>query len=117
MPLDAERARDRPGRVHFERVPLAVEDGQRGELEAVGLRHRGGGFVVTGRSLNDAVSISVYIPRNARVITMAKSFGRMVGLSKGESAARIALDPDSNAMRRGWEYWARQAGCADLLAD
>ena len=78
---------------------------------------RGGGFVVTGRSLNDAVRISVYIPRNARVIAMAKPFGRMVGLSKGESAKRVALDPDSNAMRRGWEYWARQAGCGDLLAD
>lgn len=78
---------------------------------------RGEGFVVTGRTLNDAVRIAVYIPRNARVITMARPFGRAVGLSKGESAARIALDPDSNAMRRGWEYWARQAGCRDLLGD
>jgi HCOMODA/2-hydroxy-3-carboxy-muconic semialdehyde decarboxylase len=78
---------------------------------------RGGGFVVTGRSLNDAVRIAVYIPRNARVIAMARPFGRMVGLSKGESPKRVALDPDSNAMRRGWDYWARQAGCGDLLAD
>jgi HCOMODA/2-hydroxy-3-carboxy-muconic semialdehyde decarboxylase len=78
---------------------------------------RGDGFVVTGRTLNDVVRISVYIPRNARVITMAKPFGQMVAISAGEAAARLALDPESNAMRRGWEYWARQAGCGDLLSD
>jgi HCOMODA/2-hydroxy-3-carboxy-muconic semialdehyde decarboxylase len=78
---------------------------------------RGEGIVITGRTLNDAVRVSVYIPRNARVIAAAKAFGRITPLSKGEMAARYALDPESNAMRRGWEYWARQAGCGDLLSD
>jgi HCOMODA/2-hydroxy-3-carboxy-muconic semialdehyde decarboxylase len=78
---------------------------------------RGDGFVVTGRTINDVVRISAYIPRNARVITAATPFGTMVPLSAGEVAERMALDPESNAMRRGWEYWARQAGCGDLLAD
>jgi HCOMODA/2-hydroxy-3-carboxy-muconic semialdehyde decarboxylase len=78
---------------------------------------RGEGIVVTGRTLNDVVRISVFIPRNGRVIVAAKPFGRMIGLSTGEMAARWALDPESNAMRRGWEYWARRAGCGALLSD
>jgi HCOMODA/2-hydroxy-3-carboxy-muconic semialdehyde decarboxylase len=78
---------------------------------------RGHGFIVTGRTLNDAVRLSAYIPRNGRTIVAATPFGPTIGLSPGESAARLALDPESNALRRGWEYWARQAGCAELLAD
>jgi HCOMODA/2-hydroxy-3-carboxy-muconic semialdehyde decarboxylase len=78
---------------------------------------RGEGFVVTGRTLNDVVRISVYIPRNGRTITAAAPFGSSIGLAAGEVEARLALDPGSNAMRRGWEYWARQAGCDELLAD
>lgn len=78
---------------------------------------RGSGLVVTGRTLNDVVRLSAYIPRNGRAITQATPFGRIAGISGGEVAARLAIDPESNAMRRGWEYWARQAGCGDLLAD
>jgi HCOMODA/2-hydroxy-3-carboxy-muconic semialdehyde decarboxylase len=73
---------------------------------------RGQGFVATGRTLNDVVRVSAYIPRIA-----ATPFGFPIGLSPGEVEARLALDPESNAMRRGWEYWARQAGCGELLAD
>ena len=77
---------------------------------------RGEGFVVTGRTLNDVVRISA-VPRNGRTITAAAPFGPIIGLAAGEVEARLALDPESNAMRRGWEYWARQAGCGDLLSD
>jgi len=78
---------------------------------------RGEGFIVTGRSLNDVVRLSAYIPRNGRTIVATTPFGPMLGISAGEVAARLAIDPESNAMRRGWEYWARQAGCDELLAD
>jgi HCOMODA/2-hydroxy-3-carboxy-muconic semialdehyde decarboxylase len=78
---------------------------------------RGEGFVVTGRTLNDLVRLSAYIPRNGRTIRAATPFGPMVGISPGESAARLAIDPESNALRRGWEYWARAAGCDEWLAD
>jgi ribulose-5-phosphate 4-epimerase/fuculose-1-phosphate aldolase len=78
---------------------------------------RGEGFVVTGRTLNDVVRISIYIPRDGRTITAAAPFGPTIGLAAGEVEARLALDPESNAMRRGWEYWARQAGCGEFLAD
>jgi HCOMODA/2-hydroxy-3-carboxy-muconic semialdehyde decarboxylase len=78
---------------------------------------RGMGFVATGRSLNDVVRLSVYLPRNARALAAAKEFGKIIGISAGEAKARLAIDPESNAMRRGWEYWARQAGCAHWLSD
>ncbi len=78
---------------------------------------RGAGFIVTGRTLNDLVRLSAYVPRNARTIMEATPFGRITNISAGEVAARLAIDPESNAMRRGWEYWARQAGCGELLAD
>lgn len=78
---------------------------------------RGSGFIVTGRTLNDLVRLSAYIPRNGRAIMEAMPLGRIKSISAGETAARLAIDPESNAMRRGWEYWARQAGCEELLAD
>jgi ribulose-5-phosphate 4-epimerase/fuculose-1-phosphate aldolase len=78
---------------------------------------RGMGFVATGRSLNDVVRLSVYLPRNARTLAAATGFGEIAALSAGESKARLAIDPESSAMRRGWDYWARQAGCAHWLAD
>jgi ribulose-5-phosphate 4-epimerase/fuculose-1-phosphate aldolase len=78
---------------------------------------RGMGFVSTGRSLNDVVRLSVYLPRNARALTAAAGFGEVVGLTAGEAAARLAIDPESNALRRGWDYWARQADCAQWLKD
>jgi ribulose-5-phosphate 4-epimerase/fuculose-1-phosphate aldolase len=78
---------------------------------------RGAGFIVTGRTLNDLVRLSAYIPRNGRAIMEATPLGRIKSISAGETAARLAIDPESNAMRRGWEYWARQAGCEEWLAD
>jgi HCOMODA/2-hydroxy-3-carboxy-muconic semialdehyde decarboxylase len=79
---------------------------------------RGEGFLVTGRTLNDVVRISVYIPRNGRTMVRTAPFpGPHIGLAAGESEARLKLDPESPALRRGWEYWAKQAGCDELLRD
>jgi HCOMODA/2-hydroxy-3-carboxy-muconic semialdehyde decarboxylase len=76
---------------------------------------RGVGFVTTGRTLNDAVKTSVYIPKNARVLAQSLQFGPITPISQGEVDRRLAIDPESNAMRRGWEYWAREAGCERWL--
>jgi len=76
---------------------------------------RGIGFVVTGRTLNDAVKTSVYIPKNARSLAQSLEFGTIRPISQGEVDQRLAIDPESNAMRRGWEYWAREAGCERWL--
>jgi len=76
---------------------------------------RGTGFVAIGRTLNDVVRRSVYIPRNARILVASSGMGKIAELSSGEMQARWAFDPESPAMRRGWEYWARAAGCENLL--
>jgi ribulose-5-phosphate 4-epimerase/fuculose-1-phosphate aldolase len=76
---------------------------------------RGVGFVTIGRTLNDAVKTSVYIPKNARTLAQSLQFGAVTPISQGEVDQRLAIDPESNAMRRGWEYWAREAGCERWL--
>ena len=78
---------------------------------------RGHGFAAAGRSLVEAVRISVYMPRNARVLLEAMRLGEVKGLSRGEIEAHAGMDPASPAMWRAWEYWAVRAGCGDLMAD
>ncbi len=78
---------------------------------------RGHGFVCVGRSINDLVRLSVFIPRNARVMMNAMRMGEFIALSQGEVEARLKLDTESPALLRGWEYWAREAGVGHLLED
>ena len=95
-----ERARDLAHRLGQHRVVLV----------------RSVGFVATGRTLNDAVRMSVYIPKNARTLAQSMAVGRdLKFISQGETAARLAIDPEGNALRRGWDYWAREAGCVQWL--
>jgi ribulose-5-phosphate 4-epimerase/fuculose-1-phosphate aldolase len=94
-----ERARELARRLRGHRVVL----------------RRGVGFVSAGRTLNDTVKMSVYIPKNARVLAQSLQFGAIRPISQGEVDQRLAIDPESNAMRRGWEYWAREAGCERWL--
>ena len=76
---------------------------------------RGHGFVLAGLSASDLVRLAVFVPRNARVLTTAMAMGEYRALSRGEIEARLKLDHRSPAMRRGWEFWAREAGVEDLL--
>lgn len=80
---------------------------------------RGHGFAAAAPSLYEVVRLSVYAPRNAHVLQAALLMGgKIKPLSKGEIAARIggpALQPNTAAARRAWEYWAQRAGVADLL--
>jgi len=78
---------------------------------------RGHGFVCVGRSINDLVRLSVFIPRNARVMMNAMRMGDFIALSEGEVQARLKLDTESPALKRGWEYWAREAGVGHMLDD
>src|SRR5688572_19832549 len=41
------------------------------------------GFVATGRTLNDAVKTSVYIPKNARTLAQSLQFGEVTPISQG----------------------------------
>lgn len=76
---------------------------------------RGHGFVCVGRSIKELVRLSVFLPRNARVQLAAIQMGEYKALSRGEIEARLKLDQNSPGMNRSWEYWAREAGCEDLL--
>ena len=78
---------------------------------------RGHGFVACGRSINDLVRLSVYVPKNARVMMNAMRLGEFIPLSSGEIKARLKLDTETRAMLRGWEFWAHDAGVGHLLAD
>ena len=77
---------------------------------------RGHGFTAVGHSLIDVLRIAVYLPANARIMTDAVKLGGSIkALSDGEIACQSALDPQSAAIQRAWEYWARRAGCGDML--
>ena len=82
---------------------------------------RGHGFAAAGRSLIDAVRVSVYLPRNARVQMAAMRLGEVKYLAPGEIAARASptgyFMPNTPETRRAWEYWARRAGCGDMLPE
>ena len=80
---------------------------------------RGHGFSAAARSLIEVVRMSVYVPRNARVLMNALRLGSGIKpLHDGEIAARNAgYKPYSLETRRAWRYWAHKAGCAHLVDD
>ncbi len=77
---------------------------------------RGHGFTAAARTLIEALRIAVYLPVNARVLSEAMRFGGEIkALSEGEIQGNAGLDPQSPAIQRAWEYWARRAGCGAML--
>jgi len=78
---------------------------------------RGHGFASAARSLIEVVRLSVYLPRNARILRQAKQLGGPIKyLSQGEIDARHrGYSPYSPETWRAWEYWANKAGCGHLL--
>jgi ribulose-5-phosphate 4-epimerase/fuculose-1-phosphate aldolase len=75
------------------------------------------GFAAAGRSIIEVVRISVYLPRNARVMLNARQLGTDLRyLTEGEIAARNSgYSPYSSETWRAWEYWANQAGVGKML--
>ncbi|MDG2176004.1 MAG: class II aldolase/adducin family protein [Gammaproteobacteria bacterium] len=78
---------------------------------------RGHGFVSAARSLIEAVRMSVYLPRNARVLSRAVHLGGDIKfLSQGEIDARNqGYKPYSPETWRTWEYWAIKCDCGHML--
>ena len=76
---------------------------------------RGHGFAAAAGSILEVVRIGVYMPRNAQVLMSALRLGAVTDLSRGEIEAHAAMQQDSPAMWRAWEYWAMRAGCGDVL--
>jgi ribulose-5-phosphate 4-epimerase/fuculose-1-phosphate aldolase len=78
---------------------------------------RGHGFSAAADRILKLVRMSVYLPRNARILLAAMRLGEFKALSEGELATRNGFRAESPAMQRGWEFWARRAGCGDMLKD
>ena len=78
---------------------------------------RGHGFSAAADGLLKLVRMSVYLPRNARVLLQAMRLGEFKALSENEIKTRNQFRAGSPEMQRGWEFWARRAGCGDMLAD
>ncbi len=75
---------------------------------------RGHGFAAAGRTIKELVKLSVYIPQNAAVLEKALRWGDVKGLSDKEIEKRLTAK-ETPDLRRVWEYWARRAGCGELL--
>jgi ribulose-5-phosphate 4-epimerase/fuculose-1-phosphate aldolase len=76
----------------------------------------GHGFAAAGRSLAEVVRIGVYLPKNARVYLEALRLGEVRVLTPGEVKLKMVDNPDAPEIRRAWEYWAKRAGCAEMLS-
>ena len=105
----------------FGDTTLLVENHDQGRDLAEFLGHgrvalmRGHGFAATGRTLAEVLKISVYLPRNARVLMDAIQLGGDIRyLSDGEIEVRKRLGPGGADVERAIEYWARRAGCGQL---
>jgi ribulose-5-phosphate 4-epimerase/fuculose-1-phosphate aldolase len=72
---------------------------------------RGHGFAAVGSALINAVGLSVYLPKNARILLHALRLGEVNPLSAGE-VEQITSGPQAHDMKRAWEYWSQRAGCA-----
>src|SRR6185312_16058841 len=75
------------------------------------------GFASAAKSIIEVVRLSVYLARNARVLTEALRLGGDVRyLSQGEIDARNAgYGPYSNETWRSWVYWATKAGVGNMV--
>jgi ribulose-5-phosphate 4-epimerase/fuculose-1-phosphate aldolase len=110
-------------RDHFGDTDLLVRNMEQGRSLATSLAANNvallsaHGFVAAARSVIEAVRMSVFLARNARVILHAKGLGgELRYLSDGEIAARNrGYGPYSTETWRTWEYWATKAGCAKML--
>jgi hypothetical protein len=66
--------------------------------------------------LNEALKTSIYLPRNAKVLSTAIMLGGdIIPLSEGEIAARDFVGPGGADQLRMIEFWAQRAGCAELV--
>ncbi len=55
--------------------------------------------------------MSIYLPKNARMLTTAKLLGGSVTVaSPGEVERAGVVRPEQPAFQRGWEYWLKRAG-------
>ena len=72
---------------------------------------RGHGGVVVGRTIKEAVMISIYLDVNARLQMQSLQLGEPNYLTQGEVTLAMKQFVGDLAIDRAWEYWAINAGC------
>lgn len=77
---------------------------------------RGHGCTVAGRSIQDAVRVSIYLMVNARLQTESMRLGEVRFLSQGEMEATAQMCESPLASDRVWENWLRRCGYDQGLA-
>ena len=79
---------------------------------------RGHGFVVGSKTVLESVSTSIYLQKNARILTTAKLLGGSVTYpTPSEIAKAGVVNPTAPAFLRGWNYWLKRAGVDPAPAD
>ena len=99
----------------FGDTDLLVTDAPKGQDMAKSLGNasvvlmRGHGFTAVAPTLFEVVRLSVYLPKNARILMAALRMGEVKCLSAGEVRQK-KFDPNSPEAQRVWQYWSRRAG-------
>jgi ribulose-5-phosphate 4-epimerase/fuculose-1-phosphate aldolase len=70
---------------------------------------RGHGATVAGKTIRQAVYVSVYLEVNARLQKQAMDMGEVKFLTAGE-VDKVASRTGSYGINRAWENWCRRAG-------
>jgi ribulose-5-phosphate 4-epimerase/fuculose-1-phosphate aldolase len=100
---------------HFGDTALLVENMEMGrdlaKLIGAGATAlmRGHGATVAGKSIRQAVYVSVYLEVNARLQKQAMDMGAVKFLTAGE-VDKVASRTGSYGINRAWENWCRRAG-------
>jgi ribulose-5-phosphate 4-epimerase/fuculose-1-phosphate aldolase len=100
---------------HFGDTALLVENMEMGrdlaKLIGAGTTAlmRGHGATVAGKSIRQAVYVSVYLEVNARLQKQAMDMGAVKFLTAGE-VDKVASRTGAYGINRAWENWCRRAG-------
>jgi ribulose-5-phosphate 4-epimerase/fuculose-1-phosphate aldolase len=100
---------------HFGDTALLVENMEMGrdlaKLIGAGATAlmRGHGATVAGKSIRQAVYVSVYLQVNARLQKQAMDMGAVKFLTAGE-VDKVASRTGAYGINRAWENWCRRAG-------
>jgi ribulose-5-phosphate 4-epimerase/fuculose-1-phosphate aldolase len=75
---------------------------------------RGHGTAVASKTLREVVFTSVYLQKNAELVTTARTFGEVHYLSDGEidKAATLLFEPLSQD--RAWNAWSNAIDISDI---
>ncbi|MEM2703732.1 MAG: class II aldolase/adducin family protein [Candidatus Bathyarchaeia archaeon] len=115
LPICKESLFFRDGIAFYERFPLYIGDKEHGEAAAKALGnkkaliHRGHGAIIVGRSIEEALLLSLYLERAAKIQWMASVFGQPKPLPREEMKRCKWYDVlDDKALKEGFLYYSKK---------